>query len=178
MLYERHPAAHYAIFTMNRPDRLNAQGVAVKQELESALTEFTNDLEMRVGIVTGAGKAFSAGADLREMSERNTATDSPENQAGQTEIPPEVRMESMRLGQPFSRNPKPFIAAVNGVAIATGMELAADCDIRVGSTDAYFGLFEVKRGILANYAMNNLARLMPFGEAMYLMLTSYTMNVD
>ena len=178
ILYERHPAAHYAIFTMNRPDRLNAQGSVMKQELESALGEFTRDPEMRVGIVTGAGKAFSAGADLREMSERNTTADSPENQAKQTEIQPESRMESLRFGQPFSRNPKPFIAAVNGLAIAAGMERAADCDIRIASTEAFFGLFEVKRGILANHAMNNLARLMPFGEAMYLMLTGDTLSVE
>ena len=178
LLYERHPAGHYATFTMNRPDRLNAQGAVMRQELESVLAEFTNDPEMRVGIVTGAGKAFSAGADLREMSERNTAADGSENQASQAEIPPEVRMESMRLGQPFSRNPKPFIAAINGLAIAAGMERAADCDIRIASTDAYFGLFEVKRGILANYAMNNLALLMPFGEAMYLMLTGDTLSVE
>ena len=49
LLYERHPAGHYATFTMNRPDRLNAQGTVMRQELESVLAEFTNDPEMRVG---------------------------------------------------------------------------------------------------------------------------------
>ena len=178
MLYERYPAGHYATFTMNRPDRLNAQGAVMREELTSALAEFTRDPEMRVGIVTGAGRAFSAGADLREMAERDTAAGNQEDQARLAEMPPEVRMEGLRLGQPFSRNPKPFIAAVNGLAIAAGMERAADCDIRIASTEAYFALFEVKRGILANYAMNNLARVMPFGEAMYLMLTGDTLSVE
>lgn len=66
--YERFSDGHYAIFIMDRPDRLNAQGTAMREELRQALDEFTADPEMRVGIVTGAGRAFSAGADLKEMS--------------------------------------------------------------------------------------------------------------
>ena len=173
MLYEKFPAGHYAIFKMNRPDRLNAQGAGMRDDLAAAMEEFTLDPEMRVGIVTGEGRAFSAGADLREMAERNTAA----AQSGPSVAPPEARIESGRLGQPFARNPKPFIAAINGLAIAAGMERAADCDIRIASTEAYFGLFEVRRGILPGYAMHNLARVMPFGEAMYLMLTGDTMSV-
>ena len=178
MLYERFPAGNYAIFTMNRTDRLNAQGAGMRSDLEAALGEFTSDPEMRVGIVTGAGRAFSAGADLREMAERNAAAGDADEADALAARPPEERMEGLRTGQPFSRNPKPFIAAVNGLAIAAGMERAADCDIRIASTAAYFGLFEVKRGILANYAMNHLARVMPFGEAMYLMLTGDTLSVE
>ena len=178
MLYERYPQGHYAVFTMNRPERLNAQGVVMRQELESALNEFTNDPEMRVGIVTGAGRAFSAGADLREMSERNAAAGESGAQVREAESPPELRVDALRSNQPFARNPKPFIAAVNGLAIAAGMERAADCDIRIASTEAYFALYEVKRGILANYAMNHLARVMPFGEAMFFMLTGENLSVE
>ena len=173
ILYERFPSGHYAIFKMNRPDRLNAQGAAMSNDLAAAMEEFTLDPEMRVGIVTGEGRAFSAGADLREMAERNAAS----GQRDTPVPPPESRTETGRLGQPFARNPKPFIAAINGLAIAAGMERAADCDIRIASTEAYFGLFEVRRGILPGYAMHNLARVMPFGEAMYLMLTGDTMSV-
>ena len=173
MLYDRYPAGHYAIFKMNRPDRLNAQGAAMRDDLAAAMEEFTLDPEMRVGIVTGEGRAFSAGADLREMAESNAASGRREPQVA----PPETRTEQGRLGQPFARNPKPFIAAINGLAIGAGLERAADCDIRIASTEAYFGLFEVKRGILAGYAIHNLARVMPFGEAMYLMLTGDTMSV-
>ena len=167
--YERFPYKHYAIFTMDRPDRLNAQGAAMRQELGEALDEFAADPEMRVAIVTGAGRAFSAGADLKEMATQSASL------AALTE---EQRIEGYRGGQPFGRNPKPFIAAVNGLAIGAGMERVADCDIRIASTEAYFGLFEVKRGILANYAINNLGRVLPYGEALYLMLTGDTMSVE
>ena len=168
--YERFPAGHYAVFTMDRPDRLNAQGAVMREELQAALSEFSGDPDMRAGIVTGSGRAFSAGADLKEMAEGQS-----EARTRQTE---EERIEGFRTNQPFARNSKPFIAAINGLAIATGMERAADCDIRIASTQAYFGLFEVKRGILANYAINHLARVMPFGEAMYLMLTGDTLSVE
>ena len=168
--YERFPAGHFAVFTMNRPDRLNAQGAVMREELQAALSEFSGDPEMRAGIVTGSGRAFSAGADLKEMAEGQS-----EVRSRQTE---EERIEGFRANQPFARNSKPFIAAINGLAIAAGMERAADCDIRIASTEAYFGLFEVKRGILANYAINHLARVMPFGESMYLMLTGDTLSVE
>ena len=167
--YERFPDKNYAIFTMDRPDRLNAQGLAMRQELREALDEFAADPELRVGILTGAGRAFSAGADLKEMSANNRKT---------AALSDEQRIEGYRGNQPFGRNPKPFIAAVNGLAIGAGMERACDCDIRIASTEAYFGLFEVKRGIMANYAINNLSRLMPHGEAMYLMLSGDTLAAE
>ena len=167
--YERFSGGHYAVFTMDRPDRLNAQGAIMRQELREALDEFAADPEMRAGILTGAGRAFSAGADLKEM------TDLYGTLATLTE---EQRIDGYRGNQPFGRNPKPFIAAVNGLAIGAGMERATDCDIRIASTEAYFGLFEVKRGIMANYAINNLARVLPYGEAAYLMLTGDTLSVE
>ena len=167
--YERHPEGNYAIFTMDRPDRLNAQGLTMRDELREALDEFVADSEMRVGILTGAGRAFSAGADLKEMST---------NTSKAAALSDEQRIDGYRGNQPFGRNPKPFIAAVNGLAIGAGMERACDCDIRIASTEAYFGLFEVKRGIMANYAINNLSRLIPYGEAMYLMLTGDTLSAE
>lgn len=176
MLYEKH--GNYAIFTMNRPDRLNALGGQMNEDLGEALADFTNDPAMRVGIVTGSGRAFSAGADLKEMSERNARMAQIEADYAAGKITLEQRRDLLRRGQggagafPFSRNPKPFIAAVNGLAIGGGMERAMDCDIRICSTDAYFGLFEVKRGIMAGYGIYNLARVINFGEAMYILMTA------
>ena len=166
LLYEKHD--HYAIFTMNRPERLNALGGTMQTELTEALKDFTADPEMRAGIVTGAGRAFSAGADLKEMNANNQAA-APGSARGR-------HLESTTVQ--FSRNPKPIIAAVNGLCLAGGMERALDCDIRVCSTEAYFGLFEVKRGILPGYAIHHLARLIPFGEAMYVMLTADRVTPD
>lgn len=160
LLYEKHE--HYAVFTMNRPHRLNALGGTMQAELTEALKDFGSDPEMRCGIITGAGRAFSAGADLKEMSERNSGMAAGAAR-GSTLTPTTVQ---------FSRHPKPFIAAINGLCLAGGLERALDCDIRICSSDAYFGLFEVKRGILPGYAIHHLARLVPFGEAMYMMLTA------
>lgn len=111
---KRFPDGHYAIFTMDRPGRLNAQGAAMRQELREALDEFAADPEMRVGIVTGAGRAFSAGADLKEMSTQSGSL---------AELTEEQRIEGYRGNHPFGRNPKPFIAAVNGLAIGAGVAL-------------------------------------------------------
>ena len=69
LTYEPYPEKHYAIFRMPRPDRLNAQGAQMREDLDEAIMEFTQDPDMRVGVVTGEGRAFSAGADLREMAE-------------------------------------------------------------------------------------------------------------
>jgi enoyl-CoA hydratase/carnithine racemase len=160
LLYEKRE--NYAVFTMNRPDRLNALGGTMQSELHAALADFTADPAMRCGIVTGTGRAFSAGADLKEMSARNTAM-----------LPGAARGSTLDAASlMFSRSPKPFIAAINGLCLAGGLERALDCDIRICSTEAYFGLFEVKRGIMPGYAIHHLARLVPFGEAMYLMLTA------
>ncbi len=161
LIYEKRE--HYAIFTMNRPERLNALGGSLQEELTAALADFAADCEMRVGILTGAGRAFSAGADLKEMAERNA------RQEGNTGFV--TQFGTTLTAMQFSKNPKPFIAAINGICIAGGFERALDCDIRVCSSDAVFGLFEVKRGIMAGYAIHHLARLIPFGDAMYLLLT-------
>lgn len=150
----------YAIFTMNRPDRLNALGGAMMDDLELALADFNADPSMRVGILTGAGdRAFSAGADLKEMAQRN-ATSAP-------------RLTTRRLGMlgMLSSSPKPFIAAINGLAVGGGMEFTMDCDIRICVPETYFGLFEIKRGILAGYGIHHLHRLIPQGGAMYVLLT-------
>jgi len=179
--YEKNQKDNYALFTLNRPNRLNALGADLLEELNDHLLDFNNDPEMRVGIVTGAGRAFSAGADLKESADRNAKTLEVENQYSSGKITSEERLrqlESLGVSSnsrsrnmfPYSSSPKPFIAAVNGLAIGGGCEQAMDCDIRIASTEAYFGLFEVKRGILAAYGIHHAGRVLPPGEAMYLLL--------
>ena len=144
---------HYAIFTYNRPERLNALGGELINQLTEAIEDFSNDPQMRVGIVTGSGRAFCAGGDLREMAEGTF-----KGQFGAT--------------YPYSGNSKPFIAAINGLAVGGGMETALDCDIRICSTASYFGLFEPKRGIMAGYATKHLARVIGLSAANYILLTA------
>jgi len=151
----------YAIFTMNRPERLNALGGNLTALRDEALEDFNDDPDMRVGIVTGTGRAFSAGADLKEMAERNAAGEGGARRRG-----------GSMSGWGYSDSPKPFIAAVNGLAIGGGMETALDCDIRICSTDAYFGLFEPKRGIMAGYGIHHLPHVIGFSAANYILLTA------
>ncbi|MDA0366461.1 MAG: enoyl-CoA hydratase-related protein, partial [Chloroflexi bacterium] len=113
--------------------------------------------------------AFSAGADLKEMNERNQA------RAG---APIERPVFNPAATLRISRNPKPFVAAINGLCLAGGLERALECDIRIASSEAFFGLFEVKRGIMAGYAIHHLARMIPFGEAMYILLTADRIPAD
>lgn len=165
LLYEKRDFD--AIFTMNRPERLNAQGLNMRKEVAAAVEDFNNDPSMRVGILTGAGRAFSAGMDLKEAAERAARG---EHVAGRTiEVPPRF---------PYSSSPKPFIAAINGLAIGGGMERALDCDIRICSSEAYFGLFEPRRGILAGYAMHHLPRIIGMSAANYMLLTADRISAE
>lgn len=176
LLYDKRD--NYAIFTMNRPERLNALGGTMNEDLADALADFTNDPNMRAGILTGNGRAFSAGADLKAMSERNSEMAAIEADYAANKITLEERRDRLRkfqganLGLPFGRNPKPFIAAINGLAIGGGTERALDCDIRIISTDGYMGLWEVKRGILPGTGILDLPRTVNFGEAMYVLMTA------
>ncbi len=176
--YEPHPDDGYAVFTLNRPQRLNAIGGNLMPEFLTAIESFTQDPAMRVGIVTGNGRAFSAGADMREGAERDAAAAALRERLNRGEISPGDYEAQSRQSGPgvrfdlFSGNPKPFIAAINGLAIGGGMHWAMDCDIRIASEEAYLGLYEPKRGIAAGYGSQYLGRMVPFGEAMYILLTS------
>lgn len=160
LLYEK--KQNYALFTYNRPERLNALGGTLMAELHEAIQDFLQDDEMRAAIVTGSGRAFSAGADLKAMAERNAS--------GQRNV--QLGHRGLDNSFPWVDFPKPVIAAVNGLAIGGGMETAMSCDIRICSTEAYFGLFEVKRGIMAGYGIHHLMRLIPASAAYYTVFTA------
>jgi len=149
---------HVTILTINRPERLNALNSGVLTELTSALKDFEQDPSQYVVILTGAGdKAFCAGSDLKEM-----AADAASG--GALPILTNVDIAGLAASE------KVTIAAVNGLAIAAGLELSLCCDIRLASSNASFGSFEVKRGIVAGIAVHLLPRLMPIGAVMDLML--------
>ncbi|MCY4575976.1 MAG: enoyl-CoA hydratase-related protein [Chloroflexi bacterium] len=186
VLYEKNAEQHYAVFTLNRPDRLNAIGGRLMVELLESLDDFTNDPEMRVGIVTGAGRAFCAGADMREGADRDAATKALAARRDAGEITEdEFKAEVTALAPPapvkfdlFSPNPKPFIAAINGLAVGGGMHFVMDCDIRIASSESYLGLPEPKRGIAASYGSQYLGRMIAPGEAMFYLLTAENIPID
>src|SRR3990172_27405 len=175
---------HIAILTMNRPEAMNAMNAAMRQEMGDALTDFRDDNDSWVLIVTGAGdRAFSAGMDLREMAARLAGGGPPGGGppgGGPPGTPPSGGPPGG--GSPPPQPPslmagnieiwKPIIAAINGVAVGGGLETALACDIRIASDTARLGLSEPKRGIVpGGGGMARLPRLVPLGAALELMLT-------
>jgi len=151
-----------ATLTFNRPDKLNALSLATMEEVISALEEVAADDEVRVLILTGAGRAFSSGADLS------------------ADIPKEME-QRLRL-EPFSgfgraamllRNlEKPTIAAVNGIAAGGGFSLAMGCDLRIASEAARFSCIFVRRALVPDTgATFYLPRLVGTARALEMMYT-------
>ncbi len=157
---------HTTIFTINKPERMNAIGFADAAELEAGIVEFQADPNQYVAVITAAGdKAFCAGADLKEV-------------AGNVEGAGRLPMSAAPDIAGVAACEKVTIAAVNGLAVGTGTELAISCDIRIAADHSWFGLSEVKRGIIAGVAVNVLPRLMPIGTVMDLMLTGDRLPAD
>lgn len=127
-------------------------------EFSSAVAEFNEDSEMRAGILTGAGSAFCAGRDLKEL-----ASLTPDERS--------ARVPSSAQRALCSSSPKPFICAVNGMAIGAGVERALDCDIRLASCNATFRLPEPRWGMVAATAVHLLPRAVGLGNALFLLLT-------
>ena len=129
-----------ATLTLNRAERLNALGGTLRDDLYDAITRSAADPEVRVMIVTGAGKGFCAGGDVKAMNEAKE---------GQRERPLLEKIAPLRDRTLLAMRdaPQPIIAAVNGAAAGAGMNLALACDIRLASTAAKFSQAFVKRGL-------------------------------
>jgi len=133
-----------ATLRMNRPERLNALSTEMGRELKEAIEEVRNDLNSRVLVLIGEGRAFCAGEDVKERP-----GDSLEVRAKQTPLTKlaNTPRELMRFADTFRKMVKPTIAAVNGFAVGQGLSLALACDMRIASEDAQFGAVWVRRGI-------------------------------
>lgn len=148
-----------ARITINRPDVLNALDPATYTEITEAFQEIEHDQGILAGIITGAGgKAFTAGADLKIM---HTGAGDP----GQWTP---WRQDRWDFG---ATTTKPLIAAINGYALAGGLELALVCDIRIASPNAVFGTPEVKWNLLHGFGAYQLPRIISLSHAMEMLLT-------
>ena len=156
-----------AVITMNRPEALNALSKAVFADLEAVLDDVENDDDVYVVVITGAGRAFIAGADIGEMAPMNVAEGLAFSELGNRLL---MRVDMME---------KPTIAAVNGFALGGGCELAMACDIRLASEKAKFGQPEVGLGIIPGFGgTQRMARIIGTGAAMELIYTADTIDAQ
>lgn len=145
-----------AILTFNRPDAMNALNNQVRAEFRAAMADLATDDEIKVVILTGAGKAFVAGSDIKEL--RQTTPLSAHN--------------ITRLGDIVQNMGKPVIAAVNGFALGGGCEIVMGCDIIIASDKAKFGQPEINLGIIpGGGGTQRLPRLVGVCRAKELILT-------
>jgi len=143
MVVEYETKGRVAIITLNRPQARNAVNAAVASGLEKALDDYEEDSDLWAAILTANGKAFCAGADLKEVAAGNAGGLSTEK-GGFAGI----------VSRPRT---KPLIAAVTGSALAGGTEIALSCDVIIAAETSVFGLPEVKRSLIA--AAGGLFRL-------------------
>lgn len=158
VLWERR--GHTALVTINRPEALNALNAEVIDSLTALLRERGHDDTLRAIVLTGAGKAFVAGADIAAMQDFTPA---------QAEA---FSLKSQVLGDVVTELPVPVIAAVNGFALGGGCELAMACDIVLAGPKARFGQPEVNLGVIPGFGgTQRLLRRVGLAVAMDLCLT-------
>ncbi len=150
------------LITLNRPDARNAVNLAMAEAMNAALDELDSTDELSVGVIAGEGKGFSSGMDLKAFAtgERPWAD---RGFAGIVQKPAE----------------KPLIAAIEGFAVAGGLEIALACDLIVAAEGTKLGIPETKRGLVAaGGALRQLPRRLPAAIAMELALTGETITAE
>ena len=150
-----------ASVTLDRPGKLNALNAQMAAELHSVLGDISNEHDVRVVILTGAGRGFCSGADVNELLDGSPPS---------SNIPPGSSLTA--LSSRIRHNAQPVIAAVNGVAAGAGLSIALACDIRLASEEATFSCLFVKRSLAPDAgASYTLPRLVGLGVALEMALT-------
>ena len=153
-----------AMVTLNRPEALNALNAELRLGVERAFRELAKDDGVRVAILTGAGRAFSAGIDLKELGS------GPLESSGASEF------DMMQALHDF---PSPIIGAVNGHAITGGFELALGCDVLIASTKAVFADTHARVGIVPGWGLSQkLPRLIGIGRAKEISFTGNFVSAE
>lgn len=152
---------------LNRPERRNAVDPSTASALAEAFRAFEADEAASVAVLTGAGEHFCAGADLQALAEGDVHTVDPDPSADGPLGPTRMRLS------------KPVIAAVEGYAVAGGLELACWCDLRVVAADAVFGVFCRRFGVpLVDGGTQRLPQIVGLGRALDLILTGRPVEAD
>ena len=164
MIVEYKKSGRVAVITLNRPEARNAVSGELAQALEGAIDKLEADDDVWVGILAGNGPVFCAGADLKAVASGKANLGTSRGGFG---------------GFVTLERTKPVIAAIEGPAVAGGCELVLACDLVVASSDAAFGLPEVKRSLVAMAGgTTRLPKRVPQNIAMELALTGDTMNAE
>jgi enoyl-CoA hydratase len=151
------------LITLNRPEARNAVNLALAEGVAAALDELDDDADLGAGVLTGAGKGFSAGMDLKAFVTGERPWVGDRGFAG--------------IVQRASR--KPLIAAIEGFAVAGGLEVALSCDLIVAARGAKLGVPEVRRSLVAaGGALRRLPQRLPYGVAMELALTGDPIDAE
>ena len=156
----REDAGGVATLTLNRPDQYNALSAALLAALQSALQDIADDKSVHVVVIAGAGKAFCAGHDLKEIHEH-----------AEREFAKEAFERCRRVMTGLTRLPQPVIARVHGPAYAAGCQLVAQCDLAVAATEARFATSGVNYGVFCSTPGVPLSRNIPRKLAMEMLLT-------
>ena len=169
-------ADRVATITLNRPDKLNAWTAIMEREVRCAVEEAERDESVRVIVLTGAGRAFCAGADMSVLStvaEKGLDAARTAQAVQKTESKPDVVRDDFRHKYSyFPAVTKPVIAAINGPVVGLGLVIALYCDIRFASDAARFGTTFARRGLIAEYGMAwMLPRLVGHANALDLLLS-------
>lgn len=160
-----------ALITLNRPDRLNAMSAALLEQLAAALDDTAADPAVRCVALTGAGRAFSAGGDVKDMSEDHRAAtfggETDEEASGLL-----ARASSTTTGAIYA-HPKPVVALINGVVVGGALGLALACDARLASERARIGTAFRNVGLSGDFGTTYLLpRIVGWGRARELFLTA------
>lgn len=156
-----------AVLTINRPKAMNALNSETLKEIDLAVDNIAEDENVYAVILTGAGKAFVAGADITEMKDLNTVEGRKFGVLGN------------KVFRKLEKLDKPVIAAVNGFALGGGCELSLSCDIRIASSKAKFGQPEVGLGITPGFGgTQRLPRTVGVGMAKELIYTAQIINAE
>lgn len=156
----RHDAGGIATLTLNRPQQYNALSSALLSELQSAIDAIARDASVRVVVIAGAGKAFCAGHDLKEMRAHHDRA-----------FIQDVFGRCSRLMLSLTRLPQPVIARAHGIVAAAGCQLVAQCDLAVAADDARFATSGINVGLFCATPSVPLSRNIPRKQAMEMLMT-------
>lgn len=163
LLLVTRPQPGCACIALNRPEAMNALSTPLRLALVQALDELARDDSLRVLILTGTGKAFCAGLDLRELGQKALDIASPANDPVAA----------------LARFPRPVIGAINGAAVTGGFELALACDILIASSAARFADTHGRVGVIPGWGLSQrLSRLIGLGRAKEMAFSGNFINAD